>query len=200
MRRSSYRHEEITSVAVELAERHGVCGVTTAALARRLKFTEAALYRHFPGKSSILAAALQYLADRLLATMLIELAPEGATDVTQACRQLERHIRRFAANDGLLLEFLLQAATARSAELKDAGAAFLREYYARIESYFTALHDAAVTATAYPASELARLWVCQLMGGFVRSRIVDDGWIPTDQPGFTAFLAGLRPHAAAVHE
>ena len=200
MRRSSYRHEEITSVAVELAERHGVPGVTTAALARRLKFTEAALYRHFPGKAAILAAALQYLADRLLATMLIEMAPDAAPDVDEARRQLERHARRFGANGGLLLEFLLQASTARSSELKDAGSAFLREYFLRLETYFTHLQNAQAATTSLPATELTRLWVCQLMGGFVRNRLMDERWDPVDQPGFVAFCAGLAPHEVAASE
>lgn len=200
MRRSSYRHEEIISVAVELAEHNGVPGVTTAALARRLKFTEAALYRHFPGKNAILAAALQYLGDRVLATMLIEMAPDAATDTREARLQLERHARRFGANNGLLLEFLLQSATARSTELKEAGSSFLREYFERLETYFEHLQRASVIAPGSAPVEQARLWVCQLMGGFIRNRLMDDRWDPIDQPGYAAFCAALAPHEVATSE
>jgi len=186
MRRSSYRFEEITSVAVELAEHHGVGGVTTAALARRLKFTEAALYRHFPGKNAILAAALNYLADRLLATMLLELAPEAAASPAEVTVQLQRHVKRFAAGDGLLLEFLLHAATSRGEELRVAGERFLREYIGRVEAYFGA------GPVDGDEKELARLWLCQLMGGFVRNRLIGEPWDPIDQPGFHAFLGQLE--------
>lgn len=191
MRRSSFRHEEITNVAVELAEQEGVAGVTTAALARRLRFTEAALYRHFPGKNAILAAALRYLGERLLATMLLELSVEAVNSGADAAAQLERHIKRFSLGGGLLLEFLLHAATTRGPELRDEGAAFLAEYVARIEAYFEAIgNGAAVTKRGIP-KELARLWLCQLMGGFVRARLLKEDWDPVTQPGFEAFIADL---------
>lgn len=179
-------------MAVELAEHHGVSGVTTAALARRLKFTEAALYRHFPGKNAILAAALAYLGERLLATMLLELTPEGAASPADVKAQLGRHIKRFAAGDGLLLEFLLHAATTRGEELREAGSAFLREYLERTEAYFEALQNAAVL-NGFEPKEMARLWMCQLMGGFVRNRLLGESWDPIDQPGYEAFLTQLEP-------
>jgi AcrR family transcriptional regulator len=191
MRRSSFRHEEITNVAVELAEQEGVGGVTTAALARRLKFTEAALYRHFPGKNAILAAALRYLGERLLATMLLELSPEAAGRTADVVAQLERHIKRFALAGGLLLEFLLHAATTRGVELRDEGAAFLAEYVTRIEAYFGLLEETGVVTEGVPPKELARLWLCQLMGGFVRARLLEEDWDPVTQPGYAAFVAGL---------
>jgi AcrR family transcriptional regulator len=191
MRRSSFRHEEIINVAVDLAEQDGVTGVTTAALARRLLFTEAALYRHFPGKNAILAAALHYLGERLLATMLLELSAEAVRNAADAAAQLERHIRRFAIGGGLLLEFLLHAATTRGAELRDEGATFLAEYVERIQAYFTALEGISAVNGSVPPKELARLWLCQLMGGFVRARLLKEDWDPVSQPGFEAFVAGL---------
>jgi len=198
MRRSSFRSEEITSVAVELAEHHGVSGVTTAALARRLKFTEAALYRHFPGKNAILAAALTYLGERLLATMLLELNPEAAGGPDEVRAQLERHIRRFSTGDGLLLEFLLHAATTRGDELREAGSAFLKEYLERTEVYFETLRQMAVLNGSEP-KEMARLWMCQLMGGFVRNRLLGESWDPVDQAGYHAFVAQLdRSPSVAV--
>ena len=89
------RVDRIIEAALDQAEEHGVPGVTTASLAHRLEFTEAALYRYFPGKGAILAAALDYLTERLLATMLLELMPESAGTFGVEF-QLDRHIRRFA--------------------------------------------------------------------------------------------------------
>ena len=191
MRRSSFRIEEITQVALELAEKKGVGGVTTAALARELGFTEAALYRHFPGKSAILAAALRHLGEHVLATMLLELNPDDPRSRADARRQLDRHIQRFASGGGLLLQFLLHAVTSRGPDLQKAGNGFLIEYLERMEHHFTALQSRDLAGAEISPNELARVWLCQLLGGFVRSRLTGEAWDPVDQPGYQAFIQQL---------
>ncbi len=195
MRRSSFRIEEITQVALELAEKKGVGGVTTAALARELGFTEAALYRHFPGKSAILAAALHHLGEHVLATMLLELNPDDPQSRPEARRQLDRHIQRFAVGGGLLLQFLLHAVTSRGQDLQKAGNGFLVEYLNRMERHFTALQGRELASTELPPSELGRVWLCQLLGGFVRARLTAEAWDPVDQPGYQAFIHQLTAPA-----
>lgn len=193
MRRSSFRIEEITQVALELAGRQGVGGVTTAALARELGFTEAALYRHFPGKSAILAAALRHLGEHVLATMLLELNPNDARSPAEARAQLDRHIQRFAAGGGLLLQFLLHAVTSGGNDLLAAGNGFLVDYLGRMEHYFGVLQDREFASPEIPPSELGRVWLCQLLGGFVRARLTAEAWDPGDQPGYQAFVSQLAP-------
>jgi AcrR family transcriptional regulator len=187
------REAAIVSTALDLAEERGVAGVTTAALARRLQFTEAALYRYFPGKGAIIAAALRNLAERLFATMLLELMPEAVPQGHAVEPQLQRHIQRFGLRKGLLLELLLHASGNREEVLQLAGGEFLQEYTDRMTTYFTQLQDLRLSSTGTLAAELARLWVCQLLGGFVRCRLARESWGPVDQPGFHAFLAQLQP-------
>jgi len=115
------REEAIIATALELAENRGVAGVTTAALARNLEFTEAALYRYFPSKGAIIAATLRHLGNRLFATMMLELMPEAVGHGHAIQPQLERHIQRFTLKNGLLVELLLSAAGGREQEsLQDA--------------------------------------------------------------------------------
>ncbi|OFV83188.1 MAG: hypothetical protein A2Y78_05040 [Acidobacteria bacterium RBG_13_68_16] len=186
------RQEAIVATALDLAESRGVAGVTTAALARRLQFTEAALYRYFPGKGAIIAAALRHMAERLFATMLLELMPEAVPKGHAAHLQLQRHIQRFGLRNGLLLELLLNASGNRDEALQIAGGELLQEYTRRMTAYFTQLQELRFTSTASPPEELARLWVCQLLGGFVRCRLAREPWDPVEQPGFHAFLAQLQ--------
>ncbi|MGD1147158.1 MAG: TetR/AcrR family transcriptional regulator [Thermoanaerobaculaceae bacterium] len=194
----SAREEAIVTTAIELAEANGIAGVTTAALARRLEFTEAALYRYFPGKSAIIAAALRHQSERLFATMLLELMPE-AVQFGQAVRpQLERHLHRFVNHNGLLLELLLSAAGGRDEALQTAGGEVLHEYGRRMSDYFRELQRLELIGTNVPAAELSHLWVCQLLGGFVRCRLARETWDPVQQPGFQAFAAQLRPVADQV--
>ena len=186
------REQAIVATAIDLAEDRGVAGVTTAGLARRLHFTEAALYRYFPGKGAIIAAALRHLAERLFATMLLELMPEAIPQGHALQLQIQRHIQRFALRKGLLLELLLFASGNREEALQIAGGEFLQEYTHRMTAYFKQLQELRLTSTATPPSELARLWVCQLLGGYVRCRLAREPWDPVDQAGFQAFLTQLQ--------
>jgi AcrR family transcriptional regulator len=186
------REAAIVATALELAEQHGVARVTTAGMARRLKFTEAALYRYFPGKGAIIAASLRQMGERLFATMLLELMPEAVQHGHAVELQLERHIQRFALRGGLLLELLLFAAGGREDVLHAAGNEFLREYDQRMSAYFKELNDLHLLGSTNSPSELARLWVCQLLGGFMRCRLAREHWDPVEQAGFQAFLGQLR--------
>ncbi len=186
------REEAIVTTALDLAEDRGVPGVTTAGLARRLGFTEAALYRYFPGKGAIIAAALRNIAERLFATMLLELMPEAVERGQTAAFQIQQHIQRFTLRGGLLLELLLYAAGGREHTLQNAGADILHEYTERILAYFTQLRDQHRIAASPSPNELTQLWVCQLLGGFVRCRLTGERWNPVEQEGFQAFLGQLR--------
>ena len=54
------RQEEIVLAATEIIGEHGVQQVTTSNLARKMNFTEPALYRHFKNKNEILRSILLY--------------------------------------------------------------------------------------------------------------------------------------------
>ncbi len=199
MANPSSRADEIINVAIDLAEDRGVAGVTTAALARRLRFTEAALYRYFPGKAAILAAALEHLGERVFVSMVLELLPHVAHDDVTLQGQLDRHIQRFGLRQGLLLELLLCAAGSREAPMQESANVFLQEYVERMVTYFTQLQELRWLDDQLPATELARMWVCQLLGGFVRCRIARETWSPIEQPGYAAFGAMIRKqHRAAA--
>lgn len=185
------RSREILEVALSLAEDHGIAGVTTVALARRIGFTEAALYRYYAGKTAILAAALQHLAESLFATMLLELAPDSAADPHAAAAQLGRHIDRFTSHRGLLLELLMHAASSRTEPLLEAGDAVLQEYSQRMTVFFRQISRTGPVTRQTDPEELARLWVCQLLGGFARCQLSREPWTPQQLPGFTAFIHQL---------
>lgn len=197
MTHSAARTDEITLTALQLAEDRGVSGVTTATLARRLGFTEAALYRYFPGKGAILAAVLQHVGERLFVSMSTDLQPLEASAPEDVEQQLGRHIDEFTRHQGLLLELLLTAASGREAALREAAGAFLHEYMHRMETHFDQLREFDKVTRTQDADELARMWVCQLLGGFVRCRISHDPWSPTGQPGFVSFIRYLAAAAPA---
>ena len=192
------REEAIIATALDLAESRGVAGVTTAGLARSLEFTEAALYRYFPSKGAIIAATLRHLGNRLFATMMLELMPEAVGHGHAVQPQLERHIQRFTLKSGLLVELLLAAAGGREEELQATGCDFLKRYGERMTEYFRQLQALEQLAAAAPPSELSRLWICQLLGGFVLARLAREPWDPVGHPGFQAFVGALQTSGSAA--
>jgi AcrR family transcriptional regulator len=193
MTQQSSRSHEIVATILDLAESRGVTGVTTAALARRLGFTEAALYRYFPSKDAILAAALAQTAEELFASMALDLVPAQAGTEGGIEAQLRRHSLRFAARQGVVLELLLAAAESRAGGLQEAGCAFLQEYFHRMAVYFDQSNEFGLTAHESSRRELSSLWICQLLGGFVHARLTRETWDPTVQEGFQGFLSRLAP-------
>jgi len=189
MSQSHSRAQEIVTTIVDLVETRGVGRVTTAALARRLGFTEAALYRYFSGKGAILAAALQQAAEEVFASMPTELPPAAAGEAVGLEQHLASHIHHFTARRGVLLELLLAATTHRESELQEAGRAFLEEYYQRMTWYFESLGGAGVVDSKMRPREMASMWICQLLGGFVRSRLTMEAWEPEKHDGYRAFIS-----------
>lgn len=188
---STPRAQQILDAALDLAETHGVGGVTTAALARRLEFTEAALYRYYSGKAGILVGALEHLGERLLATMLLEIDVEAVSEPEQATRQLTHHITRFAYRQGLIIELLLYAAANRAENLREAANAFMQEYRQRMTVHFAQLQDRTLVNVAVEPDELGRMWICQLLGGFLHCRLTGESWRPEEQSGFRVFCESL---------
>lgn len=52
---------------VELAAEQNPSEITTAAIAKRMRLTQGALFRHFPSKEAIWQSVLEWVAERLLA-------------------------------------------------------------------------------------------------------------------------------------
>ena len=64
--------------------------------------------------------------------------------------------------------------------------------------YFQLLQERAQVSSEVPAAELSSLWICQLLGGFVRSRLSREPWQPSRLPAFRAFLGRLTSEAESV--
>ena len=61
----SDRQLEIIEAAGKILTEEGVGGLTIKNLARQMKFSEAAIYRHFTSKEEIIVAMLNYLAESI---------------------------------------------------------------------------------------------------------------------------------------
>lgn len=87
------RQEQIANVTLRLISKYGVSGVSLARIADEIGVTDAALYKHFSGKSDILVAAFDVLAARVF--RWIESAP-GSNVIEQLTAMGESHSRLFS--------------------------------------------------------------------------------------------------------
>lgn len=71
------RRAVTVETVIELAGEQNPTDITTAAIAERMGLTQGALFRHFPNKSAILQAVMEWVAQRLLARVdkAIQAAP-----------------------------------------------------------------------------------------------------------------------------
>lgn len=59
------RQLEIIEAAGKILTASGASGLTIKKLAKEMKFSESALYRHFDSKEAIIVAMLSYLSERI---------------------------------------------------------------------------------------------------------------------------------------
>lgn len=72
----SDRQLEIIEAAGKILTTSGVSGLTIKNLAKEMKFSESAIYRHFTSKEEIIIALLEYLAESMDERLIIAIASE----------------------------------------------------------------------------------------------------------------------------
>ena len=82
MPRGSDRKNQILQTLAQMLERPLAEKITTAALARRLDVSEAALYRHFSGKAAMFAGLIDFIEETLF-TLINRISSEERSGVRQ---------------------------------------------------------------------------------------------------------------------
>ena len=108
----------------------GLAQLTMKRLAERVGFTEPALYRHYPGKSALLAAMIERLGGRLL-----EAIDKIAADHTRAPEErllgmVRHHVGLLRATRGLPLLIIAEGLASGDRELMDRVGGVMRRYLA----------------------------------------------------------------------
>lgn len=80
----THRQLEIIEAAGKILTESGVSGLTIKNMAKEMKFSESAIYRHFNSKGDIIIAMLSYLAEKM---------DEGLSKVSEAAGSPEEKFR-----------------------------------------------------------------------------------------------------------
>ncbi|MCY3793658.1 MAG: nucleoid occlusion factor SlmA [Gammaproteobacteria bacterium] len=112
---SANRRQEILQAFAAMLEEAPGSRITTAAIARQVGVSEAALYRHFPSKAKMLEALIEFVEESLFPR--IHRIAEQTLGADEQCRQILTLVLTFAErNPGfmrLLSGDILQGETAR---------------------------------------------------------------------------------------
>ncbi|KXA92553.1 hypothetical protein AKJ66_03955 [candidate division MSBL1 archaeon SCGC-AAA259E22] len=98
-KKSETRKREIVQSSLNLIAERGIRNLTTARIAERVGFSEAALYKHFQSKEKVIAAAIDEAGRRLLEAL--KKAVEGEKGMTSLQKVFKAHLVFVENNPGV---------------------------------------------------------------------------------------------------
>ena len=167
--RSGERREEILQVLARMLQEQPGEHITTAALARAVGVSEAALYRHFPSKARMFEALIEFIEDSIF-TRINRIVLEEPTPAARI-QQILILVLGFAdKNPGMARLLQGGVLTGETERLR----ARISQFYDRIETQLRQIlrEAGAAGGSSLPANEAARLFlaVCEgRIAQFVRS-------------------------------
>ncbi|MGV6826276.1 MAG: nucleoid occlusion factor SlmA [bacterium] len=166
------RKQDILEALAKELEKHPGDKITTAAIARAVGVTEAALYRHFPSKTRMFEGLIQFAEDALFTRFNQIVEEEKGTE--NRCRLMLYLLLRFAEqNPGILSVLLGQAVVGEHERLYDR----TRTLFERIAAQFkqvlrevTIRQDVSLRVSPEEAAGFFLTYAEGKMHGFLRQR------------------------------
>lgn len=112
------RQEQIKKAVLDIIADEGLHNFSTRNLAKRIGFTEGAIFRHFPTKRDIIKGIMDDVANDLIGSLRnIALKPEKAED--KLFNYLCRNVKYLKENRGITILLFSEAAHLGDKELKE---------------------------------------------------------------------------------
>lgn len=159
------RRQEILQALALMLEKHPGTRITTAALAKQVGVSEAALYRHFPSKAKMLEGLIEFVEDSLFSRVSRIMNEEPTAQ--QRCNKLLWLLLSFAErNPGMARLLAGEALQGETARLR----ARMRQLFDRLETQLRLiLREWAVTRV--PGPELGSAAAANLVLAAAEGRI-----------------------------
>ena len=157
------RRMQILQALAEMLEQPKGDKITTAALARKLEFSEAALYRHFASKAQMFEGLIEFIESSVFG-LINQIAKRQSDGLAQA-RDIVNMLLHFASsNPGMTRVLIGDALINEDDRLQQR----MNQFYDRVElALKQALRLAATEGTAHEADAVAR---ASLLVAFVVGR------------------------------
>lgn len=178
---------------IELAAEQNPNDITTVAIAQRMGLTQAALFRHFPNKASILQAVMEWVAKRLLSRL-----DEAVIEATSAIEALEAmflaHAEFVADHPGVPRILFGELQRAEKTPAKTIVQSIIKQYGARLHRIIEEGKSSAEIDADIDADSAAVLFIGSIQGLVMQSMIAGDtDFIRRNAPAvFDVYRRGIR--------
>lgn len=178
---------------VELAAEQNPSDITTAAIAKRMRLTQGALFRHFPSKDAIWQAVLEWVADRL-----IERTDEAAREASSPLGALEAmfttHIDFIAKHPGVPRMIFGELQRHDDTPAKRMVTTLINRYRDRLKVLMDKGKDEGELAQDLDTKAAATLFVGMIQGLVIQSLLAGNvARLKKEAPGvFAIYLSGIR--------
>lgn len=192
------RRNSTVEAVLELAGTANPDSITTAEIARHMKLTQGAIFRHFPNKDAIWNAVMNWVARTLMARV------EGAAkDIASPKGKMEAmflaHIAFVADHPGAPRMLFGELQGARQTPAKHLAQNVMQQYGARLRELLARGKECGELREDLDVEAAATLFIGTIQGLIMQSLIAGDmGHMRANAPGvFAIYLHGIaRDHAA----
>ncbi|MDY0212281.1 MAG: TetR family transcriptional regulator [Desulfuromonadaceae bacterium] len=158
---------------VDLSARQNPSEITTAAIAKHMRLTQGALFRHFSGKAAIWESVMDWVAKRLAAR--IELAAQQATTSLEALEAMfMAHIDFVVSHPGVPRMMFGELQRADDSAAKKMVRVFIRRYESRLCALIEEGKSKGEFAPQIDTAAAATLFVGSIQGLVIQSMLVGE--------------------------
>ncbi len=186
------RRAVTVEAVMKLAAARNPSEITVAAIAKHMRLTQGALFRHFPGKDAIWLAVMRWVAERLLARV-DRAARDAATPMAALEAIFMAHIGFVAEHPGVPRMLFGELQRAGSTPPKRMVQTLLRRYRERLRKLIEQGRRQGEVAAEINAAAAATLFIGAIQGLVVQSLLSGDvGRIRSHAPGaFALYRRGI---------
>ena len=186
------RRAVTVEAVVELAGSVNPSEITTAAIAKHMRVTQGALFRHFPSKDAIWRAVMEWMAERLLGR--IDRAAQGIDSPLAALRAMfMSHVEFVIEHPGVPRMMFGELQRAEASPAKDMARTLIRRYGERLRAVLERGKAGGEIAPEVDVEAAATLFIGTIQGLIMQSMLSGDiGSIRAEAPGvFAIYQRGI---------
>lgn len=177
---------------VELAAEQNPSEITTAAIAKRMRLTQGALFRHFPSKEAIWRSVLEWVAERLLART--DKAEQAAASPLSALEAMfKTHIDFIAEHPGVPRVIFGELQKHENTPTKLMVQTLINGYRERLKAIMDKGKAQGELDEELDTRAAATMFIGMIQGLVIQSLLAGDaGRLKKDAPGaFAIFKSGI---------
>lgn len=187
------RRAVTVEAVVRLAAEQNPSEITTTAIAKRMRLTQGALFRHFPTKDAIWKAVMEWVADRLL--QRLDRAAQAAESPLAALEAVfMAHVEFVAEHPGVPRMLFGELQRAEKTPAKRIAQTLISRYSERLHRIIEQGKSRGELVADLDANAAATLFIGTIQGLVMQSLLLGDvARIRADAPGaFAIYRRGIR--------